>query len=283
MTLIAGIAFPDVAYIVSDSRATFLNNSKAPQDKLKKIYQLSHHLCISYTSEDVSFTHKIIEEITKESCKYHSLDTGAFLKRIIKVTQKTYQKLTEKYKSKPDMIFLFVGMDKKPLLEKRNKIKNALAQAKDQNYIPEKLKNAKISSINKYAKIEGPTPIFIKQKFPEGKISSTRGWDMTACGSGQGLADVLQKYYKKLFYFPGTFNKGVILSNLCEDYIKESKIKTIGGTIQIFAIDDNGVHPISYVEASGSNVKSKKYVSENGEWIEEKDGVVKKIEQNPFD
>lgn len=281
MTLVGTIGFPDEVLIVCDSRRSYENNILPPKDDVKKIYQLSHHLCVGFTTQDISFTSNLIKSMTVFSASLHQLETGEFLKNITIFAKKEYESLAKKEGKSPDMILVYAGMDEKPLKVERNKVRLLIKLAKKPGYVPEKIKNLSIDEKSRYVEIPAPTPLLAKQRFPSGKVSSTRGWDFTVVGSGFGLENELEKFYTKFFFFPGAFNKGIILSDQCSNFVKNSNIGTIGGTIQIFFVDKSGVKPVQYIETSGGQVQSKIYIDQDGDWVEEKNGKVTRIKQNP--
>lgn len=281
MTLIAGIGFPDEVFIIGDSRASYPKNTIPPKDELKKVYQLASHLFLAYTSSDVKFTFKLIEAITIFISKNKPMETDALLKLIIDFSRKKYLDLSKNLPKQPSMSFIYAGISKKPLIEDKNKIIRLLNLYKNEPYIPEKLKALEIDSTKKYVEIPPPTPILVKQFFPDGHVSATRGWDFSALGSGVKIQQEIEKYYKKLFFFPGGFNKGIILNDMCNQFILDAGIDSIGGIVQIFMINEDGATPIIFEEKSGDVVKRRVAIGTNGDWVEKKDGRKLKSTQNP--
>lgn len=279
MTMIAGIGFPDEVFIVSDSRVSYKNRNIAPKDNLKKIYQLSKYSCFAYTSEDVIFTHNLIEEITKFTTSLPDIKTDMLLKQVTKYASRKYQEISDRLKKSPTMYFIYVGMIDKPYKIETRKLKTILKIYNNKTYIPDKIKIPNLKS--KFTLIPSPTPLLIKQSFPDGKTSSSIGWDFSGLGSGKNVEFEIDKFYTKLFFFPGTFNKAVIIKDICDHYIGQSKINTIGGLIQIFMIDRDGVKPLMFVK-HGEGEEVRQYVDTNGDWVEENTntGVIKRVKQN---
>ncbi|HCT30312.1 MAG TPA: hypothetical protein DIW31_06185 [Bacteroidales bacterium] len=269
MTMIAGIGFTDEVIILSDSRVSFLDKNLKPKDTLKKIYKLSKYSCFAYTSGDVEFTHHIIESITKYATNIQVRKTDVFLKMITERASQEYITLSRKFNKLPDMLFIYAGLVDGSYKIPRNKFV-AIKKKYDENiWMPKKLKDIKISSTEKTVSIPGPTPLLIKQKFPGGVVASTKGWDYCAEGSGQDIEKDLDKYFSKLFFIPGAFNKAVILQDLCDQFIGKAGIDTIGGLVQIFMINKEGVQPLAYVQKNGDKEIVKRYMDLDGNWIEE--------------
>jgi len=278
MTLIAAVGFADEIIVISDSRTSYKNNIKPPQNILKKIYQLSSHSLISFTTDDVAFTGKLIEKITLFAASRQIKNTSKFVKDITSYAKETYNNLA--ISSKPEIIFIYSAMIDKPYNIKTNKLTRMLNLHKNNSFIPEKIITLKIDPKNKVTKIPAPTPLLVKQHFPDGLISSTVGWDYTVSGSGSGFEKDIADIYSKLFFFPETQNKGIILCETCKDYLISANNQTIGGIVQTFTISKDGVKPVMFIE--GDN--RKQYIDHNGDWVEEdlKTGTIKKAKQNLF-
>jgi len=281
MTLIAGVGFPDEVFIIGDSRASYPNTKIPPKDELKKVFQLSPYLFLAYTSDDVKFTLKLVEAITIFASTNRNLETDMLLKCIIGFAKTKYKDLANNSQKQPSMSFIYAGISKKPLKEDKNKIIQLLKFYKDEPYFPKKLKILDIERAKKYINISPPTPLLVKQHFPDGHISATKGWNFTALGSGKGIEKKIEQYYRKLFFLPGGFNKGIILNDMCNQFILESNLNSIGGIVQIFMINENGITPIMFEEKSEGVVKRRIFIDQNGDWIEEKDGKILKSTQNP--
>src|SRR3989339_535485 len=276
MTLIASVGFADEVIVFSDSRISYQNNIKPPKDELKKIYQLSSHSLISFTTNDVVFTCKLIEKITIFASSRQDKNTSKFLKDITSYAIEAYNKLL--ISSKPEIIFIYSAMINEPYVVRTNKLIQMLNLHKNNSFIPEKIKTIKITPKNKKTKIPAPTPLLIKQHFPDGRISSTVGWDYTATGSGKDFEKDITEMYPKLFFVPGAQNKGIILCETCKSYLKSANNQTIGGTIQTFIISKEGVKPVMFMEGD----IRKQYIDQNGDWVEEdlKSGTIKRAKQN---
>jgi hypothetical protein len=268
MTMLATVAFPDEIILLCDSRVSF-SASKiviSHADKLKKIYQLSQYSMLAFSTDDVIFTSKLIEKMTIKIRMMPNMGTSKFLNEISEYARYEYEKM--KNGKEPVIEFIYAGLDfdSGTKVESR-KLNLALKKCKKEGAIPDKLKDTKVSS-KKFTIIPPPSPILAKQSFPNGELIVTKGWNMGTAGSGSSFVKDLEKYYPKIFMFPGTFNKSVILKNLADEYIKRENIETVGGLVQLFVIDKDGVKPLQYVEA-GSNKKIKTYIDEKGNWIEE--------------
>lgn len=276
MTLIAAVGFPEEIIILSDSRMSYKNDVKLPSDNLKKIYGLSPYSVITYTTDDVSFTHKLIEKITIEAIKSQKDKTEIILRKIVSYAKTTYDNLSRN--NTPNIVLIYAGMVNKPYVISKNIFVKMMKKYGHNHFMPKKLK-VNLEGQSKTIIIAPRTPLLIKQHLPSGKFISLLGWNMTTDGSGSDFIKELDKYYTKVFFVPGALNKGIILNDLCESFIKTSKVKSIGGTVQIFSVTESGVTPIMYQEG---NIR-KKYIDSDGNWIEEniKTGQINKIVQNP--
>lgn len=203
MTLIGALGFPDEVIILSDSRRSYKNNVLPPKDDLKKIYQLSHHLCLAYTTDDIGFTSKLIEKITIFTSNLHHLSTNSFLKKTLEYVDKEYVVLSKAKRKSPFVALLYAGVDDKPLKIPTNKARLLIARFKRMPFSSIKFKSINLNDNNKYATIPGPTPILAKQMLPKHKITISRNWDFTVIGSGRGLEKEIEKYYKEIFLLPG--------------------------------------------------------------------------------
>ena len=94
MTLVAAVGFPGEVLMISDSRVSYRNNIKPPKDELKKIFQLNQSSLVSFTSEDVRLSQKIIENVTMHISNKFQTETSALLKEITTHVSKTYRTLT---------------------------------------------------------------------------------------------------------------------------------------------------------------------------------------------
>lgn len=278
MTLIAAVGFADEVVVFSDSRISYKNNIKPPKDELKKIYQLSSHSLISFTTSDVGFTSNLIEKITIFAVSRQNKNTSKFLKEITSYAVEAYNSLVTS--SKPEIIFIYSAMIDEPYIIRTNNLIRMMRLHKNDSFTPEKIKSVKINPKDKTTKIPAPTPLLIKQHFPDGRTSSTVGWDYTATGSGKDFEKDITELYTKLFFVPGAQNKGIILCETCKSYLKSANNQTIGGTVQTFTISKEGVKPVMFMEG---NIR-KQYIDQNGDWVEEdmKSGVIKRAKQNPL-
>lgn len=264
--MIATVAYPDEIILMSDSRVTFYSSKIPPKDSLKKVYQLNKHLMLAFTSEDVAFTWKIIEKMTIKASELANEKFSDFLEKISDYAKDEYLKHPGK---KPVMEFIYAGLDfdSKLKVESR-KLAIVLRQCAKRGYYPNKLIGVTPSK-SKLTSIPGPVPILAKQSFPNGEIIVTKGWNMGTAGSGQSFIKELETYYPKIFHFPGSFNKGVILKNLADDYIKREKISTVGGFVQLFTITEQGIAPLQFLESKNGKETKKSYIDGHGNWIEE--------------
>ena len=157
MTLIAAVGFTDEVVVFSDSRISYKNNIKPPKDELKKIYQLSSHSLISFTTSDVGFTNKLIEKITIFAASRQNKNTSKFLKEIASYAVEAYNSLVTS--SKPEIMFIYSAMIDEPYIIKTNKLIQMLNLHKNNFFTPEKIKNLKINPKDKTTKIPAPTPL----------------------------------------------------------------------------------------------------------------------------
>ena len=267
MTMIATVAFPEEIIIMCDSRISYYKGDQkiASNDDLKKLYQLGTNIMIAFTTDDVSTTSKLIEKMTIKAHTILDLDTSQFLKVISAYAKEQYLLIKNK---RPKIEFIYAGYDfhSKLKIESR-KLQRVINNVKKNGKLPDMLENIVVSK-KKFTIFSPPSPILAKQVFPGGGIILTKGWNMGTAGSGESFINDLEKYYPKIFSFPGTFNKAVILKNLADDFVKSVKIDTVGGLIQLFVITPNEISPLQF-EEQGSQLQIKTYVDNRGNWVEE--------------
>lgn len=210
MTLVAAVGFPGEVLMISDSRVSYRNNIKPPKDELKKIFQLNQSSLVSFTSEDVRLSQKIIENVTIHISNKLQTETSALLKEITTHVSKTYRTLTQN-KTKPTMIFLYAALINRPYKIKVSDLILVKKYHGNNSFFPAILKNSDTNNQKGKVKIPGPTPLIIKQILPRDIVTSTVGWDYTCVGSGYGFEKDIETIYTGLFCVPGVFNKGVIL------------------------------------------------------------------------
>lgn len=279
MTVIAAISFAEEIVILSDSRMSYNDKKSPPQDNLKKIYQLTSHSVLTYATDDVLLTGKIIEDITKYISKQKVTTTRKIFEKIIKEANKSYRKRTSG-KAKPRMNFIYAGMNDHTIYLSKDKFLKILKLHGDKPYFPAKLKNLNETEKGKY-KIPPLNPLLIKQSFPQNKVITSTGFDFTTDGAGLPFISELEQFYTDVFSVPGGFNKSVILRNLCNDYIEDACIDSVGGLVQVFYIDKDGVKPLNFVEHHNNEVVSRLTINDKGEWLEEDNraGTIRKAIQ----
>lgn len=276
MTMIAAVAFPDEIIVLSDSRVSFSkkNIQLSSEDRLKKIYQLNSHVVFAFTSENVGLTWKVIEKMTIKLKDLSGLSNSEFLKEITKIAKSEYKSID---KSGTLMEFIYAGLDFKSKLKvESRKLETVLKKCQEHSYFPEKLVDIKLLE-KKFTFIPAPSPILVKQTFPSGEAIFTKGWNMGTAGSGKSFVKELEKFYPKIFFFPGAFNKGMVIKDLADAYIEREEIKSVGGIVQLFAITSSGVEPIQFAQTKNGKAIIKRYVDENGNWVEENLETNKKL------
>ena len=267
MTVIAAISFAEEIVVLSDSRMSYNDKKIRPQDNLKKIYQLTSHSVLTYTTDDVFLTGKIIEDITRYISKQKVTTTRKIFEKIINVANNSYNKRTIG-KAKPSMNFIYAGMNDHTIYFPKDKLQKILELHGNKPYFPAKLKSLNETHNGKY-KIPPLNPLLIKQSFPNNEVTISKEFDFTADGAGRPFISELEKFYSAVFSVPGGFNKAVILRNLCDDYINDSCIDSVGGLVQVFYVDKDGVKPLRFVEHRNNEVVSSLTINDRGDWIEE--------------
>lgn len=281
MTVIAAIGFPDEVILLSDSRASYPKNVLPPKDKLKKIYQLSPYIAFAYTTSDVDLLSEVIEKITIFAQNItQSVPTEERLKLITDKAAEVYKEVCKIRNSQAASVIVYGAMLDKPYKIEKNKYKLLEKNYGAQPLVPEKIKGLTVSQKSKYVEIPPPTPLLVKQRFPDGDTMSTIGWDFSAEGAGKDFVAEIEKYYAKVFGMGTGFNRAILLQDLCEHYIQVAKNETLGGLIQVFLIDKTGVHPLMY-ELKSPNGVVKKYINNEGEWVEEDENgkILRKAQQ----
>lgn len=269
MSVVIGFSFPEEAIIVSDSRISFVNGNivRSSKDNLRKVFALTPQLAIGFVSNNVNLTHKIIaklEDYIKKEAKvkvvYH------LLQKLPKVAEYEYKKLIKNIKVPPPMEFIYAGiLADRSLTVPEPIIMNMLGSGA----VPEPIGRALMTMRNGYLTMAPPTPVIMKQTFPLGKVSNLGVYTFGAIGSGASIEKVFEKEYRNLLMAEpapiGTFRSNLIRL-ICDEFIKDSNIPTIGGTIQVLRINVKGV---SAVHASFNRIFS--------------DSSIKKISSIEFD
>jgi hypothetical protein len=246
MSVVLGFSFPDEAILISDSRISFIRGEVVidSQDTLRKIFILTPQLAIGFTSGDVKMTHKIIakmeEYIAKESkvkIVYH------LLQKLPKVAEYEYKKLTKDMKKPPAMEFMYAGILSDRAFNVPEQMIMDIIKEGGGGALPESIGRAFMSMRNGVMTIPPPTPVIMKHFLPSGKKLGLGVYTQGAIGSGAQLQELFGKEYARLFT-SGTSDGGTFRGNfiriMCDDFIKQVGIKTVGGAVQVIRISATG-------------------------------------------
>ena len=288
MSVVVAAIFPDFGMLMSDSRVTINGNSK--RDELQKIYQLSNHLAVGFTSNNVRISCQIISEMTKYSLKNtRSQHPLYLLEKLPRVANFYYKKLTKGLSVLPAMDFSYIGIlnDRgssipiKPVFDLMKRFNSSF------NLSPE-MQRGLFSAKDGFMNFQPPIPIALIQKFPFNDIKTFNTLGISLCGSGSVAFIKLEKDLEKTLLAPEKIMRIVIIQSSVEDYCKENGIDTVGGLSQIVIIDKNGVKPQGYsanlVMKDGKIVGGKKMEYRDEGWvqIDLRTGIELKIRHNPL-
>lgn len=188
------------------------------------------------------------------------------------------------------MEFVYCGMIKDRGIEIDEKqIFNLMSSTKGSGRVPTQIGMALKTMRNGVMVIQPPSPIIIKQTFPSGKLSGDISYGFVASGSGDKIKEKLSDEFANLFFTEAEFPMRIyILRAICDEFIKESGIETIGGTVQTLKVTGDGVNTFTYskkrINEDGSEKDSESLSFSNGKWVLEnyEDGKKQIIRQNPL-
>lgn len=290
MSVVIGFGFPEEVILLSDSRISFSGVKLAPKDELRKIYQLGPMLTVGFTSEHVDFTLELLRRITLyATTKSKHKQTLYLLERIPKVAKYHYKALSQEIGWKPAMEFIYAGMVEDRSLAVREKDIIGLLSPGNSGRVPTKIAKALMTMKDGVLLLEPPSPILTKQSFPIGNLAPFSSLDFIVSGSGSRISDKLTEEKGNLFYTEAEFPMRVmILRMICDEFVKEANIPTVGGTIQALKIDQKGISPITYLRNEFDSQGNEKLVEslsfQSGEWVlkNKKDNTETRIRQNPL-
>lgn len=273
MTLIAGLGFLDETYLISDSRVSY-DGQRFPEDKLVKIYTLAPNLAVTFASEHVDFTLEILRRITSFSLKnLKSKKMRFILPYIIRLARYEYDQLSKELalKSPPRMEFLYGGVVNKPQMFSSYLMHDLIKKRGGAFRVPEKIGRAMMEKTEGVWSLDPPCPILYKQLFPGDPPHPYVYLGYVAGGSGQEVFLELEKEYPKLFDWNLGMTKGIILENIIDDFIKKENIPTIGGIVQVWRINGDGVLPVCYTKKrqtkDGKEEILKELKFDKGKWF----------------
>lgn len=249
MTMIAGLGFLDESYLISDSRISY-SGQKDPEDKLMKIYQIAPRMMVAFASEHVVFTLEILRRLTEYSLKNTNPKKNRFmLPHLIRKASFEYNNLLKEcyLKKPPRMEFLYCGVIDKVQMFSSYLLDEIMKKRESSSFsVPEKIGRAMMERTSGFWSLSPPCPIIYKQSFPNNPQHSFRHLGCVTGGSGQDIIYELEKEYCNFFDWDLGMTKGIIFENIVDEYIKKNNIPTVGGIVQVWRINNNGVMPISY-------------------------------------
>lgn len=290
MSVVVGFGFPEEAILISDSRVSFEGSRIEPRDEIRKTYQLGRNLAVGFTSQHVKFTFELLRRITNYSQKKSkSKATLYLLDKIPKVAKYHYQKMSEKIKRKPRMEFVYAGVITDRYLSVPGKVIFELMKERGGGRIPAKIAVGMQTLQDGIMRLPPPSPVVTKQIFPSGEMLPFVSLGFVVSGTGSGIAKKISESGAELFFADSEIPmRLMMIRGICDGYIKEANIKTVGGLVQILKINEKGVFPMLYsrtdVTKKGEEVKTETLSFIDGEWVMEnhKTGKVTRVKQNPL-
>ncbi len=272
MTLIAGIGFLDEAYLLCDSRISYDGGNKDPEDKLMKIYQIAPNMAVAFASQNVGYTLEVLRRVTKFSL--HNLQTKKskfILPYLIRQANFEYNNISKEYNIKPPgMEFIYAGVANKPQMFSSDLMFDLMKKIGSFK-VHEKIGKAMMQKTEGIWSLDPPCPILYKQTFPTNPDKPFIYLGYVTGGSGQEVFYDIENEYPELFNFDFSIGRGVILEQIVNDYINNKSIITVGGIVQIWRINSNGLQPITYAWKQHNKNGHDKLLKElkfiNKEWI----------------
>jgi len=247
--MIAGLGFLDESYLISDSRISY-SGQKGPEDRLMKVFQLAPKLMVAFASEHVHFTLEVLRRITEYSLKNIDPKKARFiLPHLVRKANFEYSNLLSecKIKTPPRMELLYCGVIDKPQMFSSYLLDKIMKRRKNSSFkVPEKIGRAMMERTRGIWTLSPPCPIIYKQLFPNDSPHPYIYLGYTTGGSGQEVFYELEKEYYDFFDWDLGTTKGIILENIIDEYIKKNNIPTVGGIVQVWRINQDGITPITY-------------------------------------
>ncbi len=285
MSVVAGFSFPEEAVIISDSRISFINGKGVvgTKDDLRKIFPLTPHLAIGFTSDDVDLTLKIIsklEEYIRDKAKVNIV--YYLLQKLPKVAAYEYKKLTKGMTTRPGMEFIYAGVLSDRSLYLPEPLVIDLMTRGGGGAVPEPIGRALMTMKNGYLTIAPPTPVIMKQQLPLNEVSNLGVWTVASIGSGASIQQEFEKEYSRIMTCEpapiGTFRSNFIRI-ICDEFIKKFHIPTVGGAVQVLRINAKGVSGVSssfkriFSDNSVKDISSMEFDGEKWTWRDYEKGT----------
>lgn len=294
MSVVVALGFPEETLMVSDSRISFSNSFVPPKDELRKLYQIGNSLGIGFTSQHVTFTLSIIQQMTNYALKKSkSMSSLYLLDKLPKVANYHYRKLASLLNIEPAMELVYAGTVNDRILSTSSKfwwdLLSEHLKNKGSSNIPPKIAKAIYDTANGETYLEPPVPVLMKQVFPSGNCSDILHFGFIVSGSGSVIAENIQKEGLNLFFSDSDIPMRLSILNLImKDFLEKTDVKSVGGFPQMLRIRENGVTPIYFNEGkfddNGKETKTQTVRFENGEWVvtDHTKGTETRIKSNPL-
>ena len=288
MTVVISTIFPDFGMLLTDSRVTWSNGTK--RDELQKIYQLSDHLAVAFSSADVGITLQIIKEMTTYSLKKSRSKHVLFLlDKLIKVAIYHYGRLTKNMTNKPLMDFSFVGVlrDRSTSLQATYFMELIKHHNGSGFTLSPEMTNALFRAKEGQMSFPPPVPIAAHLIFPLGLVRKYHTLGVHVTGSGSGVWQKLKNEMGKILLQPHKEMRISVLHMTVDEYCKENSSSGVGGLSQVVLIDSEGVRPRSYetaqLDKDGKVVKGHRMIYTTGGWVQQniETGTEIRVHQNP--
>lgn len=277
MSVVVGLSFPEEAIIISDSRISFVKGKVVvgSRDDLRKIFALTPQLAIGFTSDNVELTYKIISRLEEYIANEAKISiTYYLLQKLPRVAEYEYKKLTKGMINLPHMEFIYAGiLADRPLHIPEQIIMDIMTKGGG-GAVPEPIGKALMTMRDGIMTMEPPTPVIMKQHLPSGEISDFGIYTVGGIGSGSFMQKLFGDEYSRLLTCDpapiGTFRSNLIRI-MCDDFIKESGIPTVGGAVQVLRINAKGLIGVEssfkriFSDSSIQDISSMKF--DGKEWI----------------
>lgn len=277
MSVVVGFSFPEEAIIISDSRISIVRGEVVvgSKDNLRKIFALTPQLAIGFTSNNVELTHKIISKLEEYIASQAKVNVVYYLlQKLPKVAEHEYKKLTKSMLRLPPMEFIYAGILSDRPLHVPERIIMDIMNKSGGGAVPEPIGKALMTMRNGIMTMDPPTPVIMKQHLPSGEVSDFGIYTVGGIGSGAFMQKLFGDEYSRLLTCDpapiGTFRSNFIRI-MCDDFIKESGIPTVGGAVQVLRINVQGVIGVEssfkriFSDSSVQDISSMKFDGEN--WI----------------
>jgi hypothetical protein len=194
------------------------------------------------------------------------------------------EKLSRNMRTPPEMEFIYAGILSDRSIEfPESAIMKLMSHG---GAVPEPFGRALMTMQNGMMTMDPPTPVIMVHRLPTGEVSNLGVYNFACIGSGASIEKVFTKEYSMLLTCepaPVTGFRSNMIRLLCDDFIKESGIPTIGGAIQALRISTKGVIGVTssfkriFSDSSVRDISSMDFDGEKWTWRDYENGTVETI------